>query len=180
MKRIITAFLLLTVATAALAQSSPGLYQGFIPTAAQWNSYFAAKQDYVPNAPISGIYQISAAVNFNASGDTTLPISLPIGNTRYLIASVAISGASASLTTATAGLFTAASGGGVAIVTGASTITVSTASDATANNAQLMTVNGLATTSYGIFNQPRLYFRVATPQGSAATATVTVRIVSIP
>jgi hypothetical protein len=28
------------------AQSSPGLYFGQVPTAAQWNSYFAAKQDF--------------------------------------------------------------------------------------------------------------------------------------
>lgn len=30
----------------ALAQTSPGLVYGQVPTAAQWNSYFAAKQDY--------------------------------------------------------------------------------------------------------------------------------------
>lgn len=28
------------------AQSSPGLYNGQVPTAGQWNSYFTAKQDY--------------------------------------------------------------------------------------------------------------------------------------
>lgn len=28
------------------AQSNPGLYNGLVPTAAQWNSYFSAKQDY--------------------------------------------------------------------------------------------------------------------------------------
>ena len=31
----------------ALAQSSPNLQYGQIPTPAQWNSYFAAKQDYL-------------------------------------------------------------------------------------------------------------------------------------
>lgn len=31
---------------AAFAQSSPGLFTGQVPTAAQWNSYFAAKQNY--------------------------------------------------------------------------------------------------------------------------------------
>jgi len=30
--------------------SNPGLYYGQIPTAAQWNSYFAAKLDYTPGA----------------------------------------------------------------------------------------------------------------------------------
>ena len=34
---------------AAFAQSSPGLYYGQVPTADQWNSYFASKLDYNPN-----------------------------------------------------------------------------------------------------------------------------------
>lgn len=34
------------IAPEAGAQSSPGLYNGQVPTAGQWNSYFAAKQDY--------------------------------------------------------------------------------------------------------------------------------------
>jgi hypothetical protein len=38
----------------AAAQSSPGLIPGQTPTAAQWNSYFAAKQDYVGSGPVSG------------------------------------------------------------------------------------------------------------------------------
>lgn len=33
-------------ATQALAQSSPNLMSGQVPTAAQWNSYFAKKWDY--------------------------------------------------------------------------------------------------------------------------------------
>lgn len=36
---------------AALAQSSPGLVYGQVPTAAQWNSFFTAKQDYLGAAP---------------------------------------------------------------------------------------------------------------------------------
>jgi hypothetical protein len=48
MKRTILAALAwLSLAAPALAQSSPGLYYGQVPTPAQWNSYFAAKQDYV-------------------------------------------------------------------------------------------------------------------------------------
>lgn len=35
------------IATNAFAQSSPDLYNGQVPTAAQWNSYFSAKQDYL-------------------------------------------------------------------------------------------------------------------------------------
>lgn len=35
----------------AAAQSSPGLVFGQVPTAGQWNSYFAAKQDYIGFTP---------------------------------------------------------------------------------------------------------------------------------
>ena len=45
MRKIIFAAFMCCLAGAALAQSSPNFYQGFIPTAAQWRSYFAAKQD---------------------------------------------------------------------------------------------------------------------------------------
>jgi hypothetical protein len=47
MKRLIfaAAAALLASAGLALAQSSPGLVFGQVPTAGQWNSYFAAKQD---------------------------------------------------------------------------------------------------------------------------------------
>ena len=45
MKRILIAFLLLWPG-AALAQSAPNFYQGFMPSAGQWISYFAGKWDY--------------------------------------------------------------------------------------------------------------------------------------
>lgn len=114
------------------------------------------------------------SVDFNAgSTDTPFTISLPPGITRYLVNSVRISGASASITTATAGLFTAASGSGVAIVTAASALTVSTDSENTNGNSQNMTINNAGTQS---FNAATLYWRVADPQGSAATATVEIVI----
>lgn len=37
----------------AFAQSSPGLVYGQVPTAAQWNSYFAAKQDVLGYIPVN-------------------------------------------------------------------------------------------------------------------------------
>lgn len=49
MKRLILALALLLAPFAAHAQSSPGLSYGQVPTAGQWNSYFAAKQDYNAN-----------------------------------------------------------------------------------------------------------------------------------
>jgi hypothetical protein len=45
MKKLLLALLLLYPA-AALAQSAPNLYQGFVPSAAQWMQYFAGKWDY--------------------------------------------------------------------------------------------------------------------------------------
>lgn len=46
MRRLIVSLLaLLLAASPAFAQSSPGLTTGQVPTAAQWNSYFASKQD---------------------------------------------------------------------------------------------------------------------------------------
>jgi hypothetical protein len=41
------------VANGAVAQSNPGFVNGQIPTAAQWNSYFTAKQDALGYAPVN-------------------------------------------------------------------------------------------------------------------------------
>lgn len=120
-------------------------------------------------------------VNFNAGNtDTIFPITLPTGFTRYCVSSVRISGASASLTTATAGVFTASAGGGVAVVTAASAITVSSTADATNNNTMAVAINNSNTTTYTLAGNPNLYFRVATPQGSTATAGVTIAIAPVP
>lgn len=54
MKRIATSlFLFLASLGAALAQSSPGLIYGQVPTPAQWNSYFIAKQDTLGYTPVN-------------------------------------------------------------------------------------------------------------------------------
>ena len=52
----LAAALLSCLATSALAQSNPGLVYGQVPTAGQWNSYFAAKADYLgsPSLLLSG------------------------------------------------------------------------------------------------------------------------------
>ncbi len=46
-------FALLATAGSAFGQSSPGLTTGQVPTAGQWNSYFAAKQDVLGFSPLS-------------------------------------------------------------------------------------------------------------------------------
>lgn len=125
---------------------------------------------------------ITRPVNFNVVGDTVFPIApLPIGFTRFEVDVCAISGASGTLTTATAGLFTAAGGAGVQIVTAGTAITVNTANDATNNNAQHMTVNNSGSEAYAVANTPNLYYRVANPQGVVgAAANVSIAIVPVP
>lgn len=46
MRYAIALIAFLALPTLACAQTSPGLYTGQVPTAQQWNSYFAAKQDW--------------------------------------------------------------------------------------------------------------------------------------
>jgi len=122
-----------------------------------------------------------STANFNLANTdvASFAITLPTGFTRYLVARMQITGASGTLTTATAGLFTAAGGGGVAVASTQS-ITVSTASDATNNNTMPLTINNPGTQSYTVSGNPTLYLRVSTPEGVAATASVALQIVAVP
>ena len=130
---------------------------------------------------VSGLAFAASAVNFNSTNtDTAIPISLPTGFTRYLVSNVRISGASASISTATFGLFTASAGGGTAIISAGTVITVTTAADGTNNNAQINNATNTGTQAYTLAGFPTLYFRVGTPQGSAATASVEVIIIPLP
>lgn len=129
--------------------------------------------DSYSDLALTGMQQVAtASVNFNsANTDNAIAITLPSGFTRYKVDQAVISGASGTLTTATCGLFTATAAGGTAIVTSATAITVATASEGTNNNTQSLTVNNAGTQSY---TTTPLQFRVQTPQGVAATATVTI------
>lgn len=52
MRRFLLATTILVASTIpAFEQSTPGLITGQVPTAGQWNSYFAAKQDYLGYVP---------------------------------------------------------------------------------------------------------------------------------
>jgi hypothetical protein len=244
-RRLIGAALLfLAVAQApALAQSSPGWGYGYVPTAAEWNAAFAAKQDYLgtpacatggctmtgelitvlsstaqsgfnvppgaaPTSPNNGdlwststgfYFQVNGAtagpvsqdtifniqvppvtVNFNvANTDTLIAIpALPAGYTRYMVTNVVISNASHTLTTATFGVFNAASAGGAALVAAATAITVSSATDGAANNAQATA--GVTTVTMTLASFQTIYFRVGTAEGSAATASVSLILRAIP
>jgi hypothetical protein len=128
-------------------------------------------------APVGALSVHSSSVNFNSgTTDTAVTIVLPSGYTRWRILSINISGASASITTATAGAFTTAGGAGTTIAADQS-LTVSTASENTANNCMSLTTTGTNTQSY---NDTSVFFRIGTPQGSAATANVTFTYVPLP
>ncbi len=115
-----------------------------------------------------------ASVNFNsANTDTSIPITLPPGYTRYRVNQIIISGASASIGTATWGLFTAAAGGGVAISAAGQATGVTSAAENTAANMAVTAPATLAQNTTSL-NAATLFFRVGTAQGSPATATVTI------
>jgi len=74
--------ILLLLTSAALAQSSPGLRYGQVPTAAQWNSYFAAKQDtlsFVPLNPANNLADLSSAAAARANLGLTGVVTLGTG-----------------------------------------------------------------------------------------------------
>jgi hypothetical protein len=76
---------LVALAPPAWAQSDPGLVLHQVPTAAQWNSYFAAKQDYgaaTPISPKSAPY--NATCNGVADDTTALRTAIATGRTVLL------------------------------------------------------------------------------------------------
>jgi len=114
-----------------------------------------------------------SGVNFNsANTDNPITISLPSGITRYTVVTFYISGASASLSTATCAIYTAASAGGVTVA-GSTVITVTATAENTNNNTQSVTPSTASTES---FNVGTLFFRVLNAEGSAATGNVTLYI----
>jgi hypothetical protein len=124
------------------------------------------------SAEVGQLAATITGVNFNsANTDNAINIPLPTGYSNYRITGILISNASASLTTATCGVFSATGGGGTAIVASATAITISTGSTNTNNNQQVLTFSNSNTEA---FNFSTIYFRVQTAEGSAATGTVTV------
>jgi parallel beta-helix repeat protein len=140
----------------------------------QFGAKMATNFSNATAAPSAFAYT-ATGINFNsANTDTAITITLPSGFTRYIVNNVAISHASGTLTTSTVGLFTATGGGGVAIFTPGTAVTVSTASENTSGNAQSIAGAILS------INAGTLYFRVQTPQGTAATADVTIAVRALP
>ena len=117
----------------------------------------------------------SVGVNFNAgTTDTALSIS-PLPTTRYTIGNVRIGNASASISTATVGVFTAAGGGGQTIAANQAITVTATATD-TVNNTMALTLTNGNTMAY---NDATVQVRVGTAQGSAATADVCVEVLPL-
>lgn len=120
----------------------------------------------------------AAAVNLNsANTDTAITISSP--TTNYIVDRVLVvnNGTTASLTTATAGLFTATGGAGLALAANQALSPItSNAIGTDANSFALATTVGSRTA----ISTATLQFRVGTAQGAAATGTVYVWIRPLP
>jgi hypothetical protein len=122
---------------------------------------------------VRGGFSISN-VNFDlANSDNPIAILLPAGATAYRVAVLIIGNASASISTATWGLFSAPGGAGTAIFPAGQAITVTTPSANTNNNGMAL---GFANVNTQFFNFTTVYFRIGTPQGAAARADVTFEL----
>ena len=125
----------------------------------------------VPNLYALYVTTITA-VNFNQINfDNQILINLPAGYTRWRCDRVLISGASGSISTATAGLFTATGAGGTQIVSSGSAITVVSSSIDTNNNMQSMTITDQNTMA---LSDTAVYWRNQVAEGSTQTANVSV------
>ncbi len=122
----------------------------------------------LPFASTVGLLRFAiTGVNFNsANTDNSVTISLPAGITRWRVNAPFITNASASISTATAGIFTGAGGTGQTIAANQAITVTATAAD-TNNNMMVMAATNGSTMAY---NDTTIFFRIGTAQGSAATA----------
>lgn len=123
------------------------------------------------------VFRLSGA-NFNSTADQAIPITLPTGYTRYRIQAILFSNPSISLTTAVGGVYTSPSKGGIALVAASQAYSALTTNTAGANGSLL----NVAVTNFAsaFYNSATMYLSLTTPQGSAATADVTVFIQPLP
>lgn len=125
------------------------------------------------NASVGLIRYVVTGVNFNsANTDTPITIALPVGITRYQVNDAKLSNPSASISTATIGIFGGAGGTG-AVIAANQSITVTTSSANTNNNSMSLGLTNALTEAYDLTT---IYARVGTAQGSAATADVIIMI----
>ena len=207
MKKLLLAAIFALLPTLALAQSSPNFFPGFVPSTAQWKSYFALKQDLSTIKPVAttgsaadlstGILPTArlstcslsfctvhiTGINFNAgNADTAIPIVLPSGHTRFLAHRLYIWGASHTLVTATFGLFPQTAAAGSPMISAGATITVSATTDGAANNAEVFSMALAAPTfvAASLTVPNTIYLRVGTAEGATATGNVTLIYIPLP
>lgn len=72
MRRLILTLALLAWAPAVFAQSSPGWQTNYVPSATEWNSWWAGKQDVGTTLPLSG-GSLSGGLSLPSLRITTLP-----------------------------------------------------------------------------------------------------------
>lgn len=112
-------------------------------------------------------------IDFNsANTDHPLVFALPAGVKRYVVNSIRISGATASISTATAGVFTGRGASGQTIAADQALTVTQSAAD-TNNNAMALSITNAATEAY---IETTLQFRVGTPQSAAGSADVVLII----
>lgn len=115
-----------------------------------------------------------AGLNLNATGDTAVTITMPLGATRWVLFAVRVSNSTGNLPngTGTLGLYTGAGRTGTTLVTQqVLNAVVTSQSDGTAGNA------GTTSTAVGTtqsFTATTVYFNVQTAQGATAAVDVAV------
>lgn len=142
------------------------------------SSYSQLYQPLTPPYPSNMIGGYAKAVNLNsANTDTAIQIVSPTTNYRLHQVFVYNNGTTASITTATGGLFTATGGGGIALCANGALSALTANTINTDNAAATITCVAGARTP---LNVTTLYFRVGTAQGAAATADVYLFIQPMP
>lgn len=131
----------------------------------------------IPTINIPGsLRYVFKNINFNTSNtDNIFAFTLPAGVTRWRNNATFIYHASASLSSATVGLFTGPGGTGQTLAANQAITLTQTAENTNLNLMQLALTNP-GTESY---NVSTVYFRIGTPQGSAATADVAFTIIPL-
>lgn len=118
-----------------------------------------------------GAYRV-VNLNLNATGDTAVPITMPVGATRYVVFAIRVSHSTGNLPngTGTLGAYTGAGRTGVTLANQQALNTLITSqADATAGNANALTLAAANTQS---FTATTLYLNVQTAQGATAAIDV--------
>jgi hypothetical protein len=118
-------------------------------------------------------YKLTGA-NFNSTTDQAITITMPTGVTNYRLNGIFVSNPSTSLTTAVGGFYTGATKTGIAVVAASQAYSGLTTNTVGSSGSLLNLTITNGTTA--IYNSTTLYLSLTTPQGSAATADVTVVI----